>query len=109
MDHPGRGGFATEPRNTREGEPEHRVQNRTLPCCERSRQRSRVIADDHGRGAWRAESQKSQSSSVVSTALPMTYEDPDPEKKSWFSSAFGDSAARIAGLTSVSSLGNSAS
>jgi hypothetical protein len=53
--------------------------------------------------------QKSQSSSSVSTALPITYDEPDPEKKSWFSSAFGDSAARIAGLTSVSSLGNSAS
>lgn len=53
--------------------------------------------------------QNSQSSSSVLTALPMTYEEPDPEKKSWFSSAFGDRAERIAGLTSVSSLGNSAS
>ncbi|CPU65365.1 Uncharacterised protein [Mycobacteroides abscessus] len=39
----------------------------------------------------------------------MTYDEPDPEKKSWFSSAFGESAERIAGLTSVSSLGKSAS
>ena len=53
--------------------------------------------------------QKSQSSSSVMTALPMTYDDPEPEKKSWFSSALGDSADRIAGLTSVSSFGNSAS
>jgi hypothetical protein len=29
--------------------------------------------------------QKFQSSSSVTTALPMTYDDPDPEKKSWFS------------------------
>ncbi len=50
--------------------------------------------------------QKSQSSSSVTTALPMTYDEPDPEKKSWFSSAFGDSADRIAGFTSVVSLGN---
>ena len=27
--------------------------------------------------------QKSQSSSSVASALPMTYEDPEPEKKSW--------------------------
>jgi integrase len=53
--------------------------------------------------------QKSQSSSSVLTALPMTYEDPEPEKKSWFSSALGESAERIAGFTSVSSRGNSAS
>jgi hypothetical protein len=53
--------------------------------------------------------QKSQSSSSVTTALPITYDDPDPEKKSWFSSALGDSADRIAGFTSVSSRGNSAS
>ena len=53
--------------------------------------------------------QKSQSSSSVFTALPITYEDPEPEKKSWFSSAFGDSAERIAGETSVISLGNRAS
>lgn len=32
-------------------------------------------------------SQKSQSSSSVLTALPITYEDPEPEKKSWFSVA----------------------
>jgi hypothetical protein len=31
--------------------------------------------------------QKSQSSSSVTTALPITYEDPEPEKKSWFWSA----------------------
>jgi hypothetical protein len=53
--------------------------------------------------------QKSQSSSSVMTALPITYDDPEPEKKSWFSSALGDSADRIAGLTSVSSRGNKAS
>jgi hypothetical protein len=53
--------------------------------------------------------QKSQSSSSVLTALPITYDDPDPEKKSWFSSALGDNADRIAGFTSVSSRGNSAS
>jgi hypothetical protein len=53
--------------------------------------------------------QKSQSSSSVLTALPITYDDPEPEKKSWFSSALGDSAERIAGFTSVSSRGNNAS
>jgi site-specific recombinase XerD len=51
--------------------------------------------------------QKSQSSSSVTTALPITYDEPEPEKKSWFSSALGDSADRIAGFTSVSSRGNS--
>jgi len=30
--------------------------------------------------------QKSQSSSSVTTALPITYDEPEPEKKSWFSS-----------------------
>ena len=50
--------------------------------------------------------QKSQSSSCVTTALPMTYDEPDPEKKSWFSSAFGDRADMIDGFTSVESLGN---
>lgn len=50
--------------------------------------------------------QKSQSSSSVLTALPMTYDDPDPEKKSWFSSAFGDRAERMAGFTSVMFFGN---
>ena len=30
--------------------------------------------------------QKSQSSSSVLTALPITYDDPEPEKKSWFCS-----------------------
>jgi hypothetical protein len=53
--------------------------------------------------------QKFQSSSSVTTALPITYDEPDPEKKSWFSSALGDNADRMAGLTSVSSRGNSAS
>jgi hypothetical protein len=53
--------------------------------------------------------QKFQSSSSVLTALPITYDEPDPEKKSWFSSALGDNADRMAGLTSVSSRGNSAS
>src|SRR6516225_2842642 len=53
--------------------------------------------------------QKSQSSSSVTTALPITYDEPEPEKKSWFSSALGDSADRMAGFTSVSSRGNSAS
>jgi integrase len=53
--------------------------------------------------------QKSQSSSSVLTALPITYDEPEPEKKSWFSSALGESADRIAGFTSVSSRGNSAS
>ena len=38
------------------------------------------------------------------TALPITYDEPDPEKKSWFSSAFGESAERIAGFTSVTVL-----
>src|SRR5271163_1040893 len=42
--------------------------------------------------------QKSQSSSSVTTAFPITYDDPDPEKKSWFSSALGDNAERIAGF-----------
>ena len=55
------------------------------------------------------ETQKSQSSSSVATALPMTYDEPDPEKKSWFSSAFGDSADRIAGFTLVTVDGNMAS
>ena len=32
--------------------------------------------------------------------------EPEPEKKSWFSSALGDSAARIAGLTAAISAGN---
>ena len=50
--------------------------------------------------------QKSQSSSSVTTALPITYDEPDPEKKSWFSSAFGESAERIAGFTSVTVFGN---
>lgn len=50
--------------------------------------------------------QKSQSSSSVASALPMTYEDPEPEKKSWFSSAFGESADRIAGFTFVTVDGN---
>jgi len=31
-------------------------------------------------------SQKSQSSSSVLTALPITCDEPEPEKKSWFSS-----------------------
>jgi hypothetical protein len=53
--------------------------------------------------------QKFQSSSSVLTALPITYDEPEPEKKSWFSSALGDNADRMAGLTSVSSRGNSAS
>jgi hypothetical protein len=53
--------------------------------------------------------QKFQSSSSVLTALPITYDEPEPEKKSWFSSALGDNADRIAGFTSVSSRGNSAS
>src|SRR5690606_31183415 len=53
--------------------------------------------------------QKSQSSSSVATALPITYDEPDPEKKSWFSSAFGESADRIAGFTSVTVAGNIAS
>lgn len=52
--------------------------------------------------------QKSQSSSSVSSALPITYDEPEPEKKSWFSSAFGDSDAMIAGFTSQISAGNSA-
>ena len=42
----------------------------------------------------------------MSTALPITYDEPDPEKKSWFSSAFGESAERIAGFTSVTDAGN---
>lgn len=50
--------------------------------------------------------QKSQSSSSVFTALPMTYDEPEPEKKSWFSSAFGDKAERMAGFTSVMFFGN---
>ncbi|KJL39268.1 hypothetical protein RS81_02111 [Microbacterium terrae] len=53
--------------------------------------------------------QKSQSSSSVASALPMTYDEPEPEKKSWFSSAFGESAERIAGFTSVTVAGNIAS
>lgn len=53
--------------------------------------------------------QNAQSSSSVATALPMTYDDPDPEKKSWFSSAFGESADRMAGFTSVTVDGNIAS
>lgn len=52
------------------------------------------------------QAQKSQSSSSVLTALPMTYDEPDPEKKSWFSSAFGERADRIAGFTSVMFFGN---
>jgi hypothetical protein len=31
----------------------------------------------------------------------MTYDEPDPEKKSWFSSAFGDRADSRAGSTLV--------
>lgn len=53
--------------------------------------------------------QKSQSSSSVASALPMTYDEPEPEKKSWFSSALGDRADRIAGFTSVTVAGNIAS
>ena len=53
--------------------------------------------------------QKSQSSSSVASALPITYDEPDPEKKSWFSSAFGDRAERIAGFTLVTLDGNIAS
>jgi len=53
--------------------------------------------------------QKSQSSSSVATALPMTYDEPDPLKKSWFSSALGESADRIAGFTLVTLAGNMAS
>lgn len=53
--------------------------------------------------------QKSQSSSSVASALPMTYDEPDPEKKSWFSSAFGERADRIAGFTFVTVAGNIAS
>jgi len=53
--------------------------------------------------------QKSQSSSSVATALPITYDEPDPLKKSWFSSAFGESADRIAGFTLVTVDGNIAS
>jgi hypothetical protein len=53
--------------------------------------------------------QKSQSSSSVVTALPITYDEPEPEKKSWFSSALGLKADKIAGFTSVSSRGNNAS
>jgi hypothetical protein len=53
--------------------------------------------------------QKFQSSSSVLTALPITYDEPEPEKKSWFSSALGLNADRIAGFTSVSSRGNNAS
>lgn len=53
--------------------------------------------------------QKSQSSSEVASALPITYELPLPEKKSWFSSAFGDSAERMAGFTFVTDAGNIAS
>ncbi len=30
--------------------------------------------------------QKSQSASSVTTALPITYDEPEPEKKSWFCS-----------------------
>ena len=45
--------------------------------------------------------QKSQSSSVVASAVPITYDEPEPEKKSWFSSAFGERAAKIAGFTAV--------
>ena len=54
-------------------------------------------------------SQKSQSSSSVASALPMTYEEPDPLKKSWFSSALGERADRIAGFTLVTDDGNIAS
>jgi hypothetical protein len=78
---------------------------RALPDGRRPAERLLDGASSYGSGG----AQKSQSSSSVFTALPMTYEEPEPEKKSWFSSAFGDSAARIAGLTSVSSRGNSAS
>jgi hypothetical protein len=59
-----------------------------------------------GRSRRSDQTQKSQSSSSVLSALPITYDDPDPEKKSWFSSALGDSADKIAGFTSVASLGN---
>jgi hypothetical protein len=69
---------------------------------------SNTMPKDHNCGPEQG-IQKSQSSSSVTTALPITYDEPDPEKKSWFSSAFGDKADRIAGLTSVSSRGNSAS
>lgn len=54
-------------------------------------------------------SQKSQSSSSVASALPMTYDEPDPLKKSWFSSALGERADRIAGFTFVTDDGNIAS
>lgn len=67
-----------------------------------------VLSQLYDNTACKRARQKSQSSSSVSTALPMTYELPEPEKKSWFSSAFGDRAARIAGFTSQISAGNSA-
>ena len=53
--------------------------------------------------------QKSQSSSSVASALPMTYDEPEPLKKSWFSSALGERADRIAGFTLVTDDGNIAS
>lgn len=59
-----------------------------------------------GRPRESDQDQKSQSSSSVFTALPITYDEPDPEKKSWFSSAFGDRAERMAGFTSVMFFGN---
>lgn len=64
------------------------------------------ITKPAGRPHESDQDQKSQSSSSVFTALPMTYDEPDPEKKSWFSSAFGDRADRIAGFTSVMFFGN---
>ncbi len=60
-----------------------------------------VAAGAVGRG-----DQKSQSSSSVATALPITYDEPEPEKKSWFSFALGLSAAMMAGFTWHMSSGN---
>ena len=47
--------------------------------------------------------QKSQSDSSVDSALPITYEDPEPEKKSWVSLDSGASAASTSGSTPAAS------
>src|SRR5690606_26728876 len=70
---------------------------------------TRLFEPDPSTGSGTEPRQKSQSSSSVASALPMTYDEPDPEKKSWFSSAFGESAERIAGFTFAMSEGNIAS
>ena len=95
---PARGETLRITEDARSGDPlrEHRRLAESLPAgC--------------GRLGGSAPNQKSQSSSSVASALPITYDEPEPEKKSWFSSALGERADRIAGFTFVVVDGNIAS